>query len=85
LVQPHQEVLPGHLRRRDPGRQLPSAEAAVPLLDGADRRIHRPDHAEPIAQLSLPAIVSADRPRSYRKGTVLVASHGLTAAGPYRL
>ena len=36
-VQPGQEVLPGQLRRRDPGQQLPGPEAAVPLLDRADR------------------------------------------------
>ena len=51
-VQPGQEVLPGQLRRRDPGQQLPGAEPAIPLLDGADRRIQRPDHAEPPAQLA---------------------------------
>src|ERR1019366_2450336 len=50
-VQPGQEVLPGQLRRRDPGQQLPGPEAAVPPLDGADRRIQRPDHAQPAAQL----------------------------------
>ncbi len=50
-VQPGQEILPGQLRRRDPGQQLPSAIPAIPLLDGADRGIQRPDHAEPAAQL----------------------------------
>jgi hypothetical protein len=50
-VQPGQEILPGQLRRRDPAQQLTSAETAIPLLDGADRSIHRPDHAEPAAQL----------------------------------
>ena len=51
-VQPGQEILPGQLRRRDPGQQLPSAKPAIPLLDGADRGIHRFDHAEPAAQLA---------------------------------
>ena len=50
-VQPGQEVLPGQLRRRDPAQQLPGTETAIPLLDGADRGIHRFDHAEPAAQL----------------------------------
>ena len=50
-VQPGQEILPGQLRRRDPRQQLPSAKTAIPLLDGADRGIHRFDHAEPAAQL----------------------------------
>ena len=50
-VQPGQEVLPGQLRRRDPGQQLPGPETAIPLLDRADRRIQRPDHAEPVTQL----------------------------------
>ena len=50
-VQPGQEVLPGQLRRRDPGQQLPGPEPAVPLLDRADRRIQRADHAEPVTQL----------------------------------
>ena len=40
-VQPGQEILPGQLRRRDPGQQLPGPVAAVPLLDGADRGIQR--------------------------------------------
>ncbi len=31
-VQPHQEVLPGQLRRSDPGQQLPGAKAPVPRL-----------------------------------------------------
>jgi hypothetical protein len=48
-VQPGREVLPGQLRRRDPGQQLPGAQAAVPLLDGASRRIQRADpHLLPI-------------------------------------
>ena len=51
-VQPGQEILPGQLRRRDSGQQLPSAKPAIPLLDGADRGIHRFDHAEPAAQLA---------------------------------
>ena len=51
-VQPHQEVLPGQLRRRDPGQQLPGPEAAIPLLDRADRRIQRLDHAQPVTQLA---------------------------------
>ena len=46
-----QEILPGQLRRRQPGQQLPGSEAAIPLLDRADRRIQRADHAEPPAQL----------------------------------
>jgi hypothetical protein len=49
-VQPGQEVLPGQLRRRDPGQQLPGAEPAISLLDRADRRIQRPDHAQPVTQ-----------------------------------
>ena len=51
-VQPGQEVLPGQLRRRDPGQQLPGPIAAVPLLDRADRGIQRLHHAEPLAQLA---------------------------------
>jgi hypothetical protein len=51
-VQPCQEVLPGELRRRDPGQQLPGPVAAFPLLDRADRRIQRPDQPEPAAQLA---------------------------------
>jgi hypothetical protein len=31
-VQPHQEVFPGQLRRRDPGQQLSGSEAAIPLF-----------------------------------------------------
>ena len=50
-VQPGQEVLPGQLRRRDPGQQLPGPEPAIALLDRADRRIQRLDHAQPPAQL----------------------------------
>ena len=50
-VQPGQEVLPGQLRRRDPAQQLPGAEPAFALLDGADRRIQFFHHAEPPAQL----------------------------------
>jgi hypothetical protein len=33
-VQPGQEILPGQLRRRDPGQQLPGPEPAFSLLDG---------------------------------------------------
>ncbi len=51
-VQPGPEVLPGQLRRRDPGQQLPSPETPVPLLDGADRRIQFFHHAEPVTQLA---------------------------------
>ena len=50
-VQPGQEVLPGQLRRRDPAQQLPGPEPPIPLLDRADRRIQRLDHAQPAAQL----------------------------------
>jgi hypothetical protein len=50
-VQPGQEVLSGQLRRRDARQQRPGAEPAIPLLDRADRRIQRLDHAEPPAQL----------------------------------
>ena len=50
-VQPGQEVLPGQLRRRHPGQQLPGPEPAVALLDRPDRLIQRLDHAEPAAQL----------------------------------
>ena len=50
-VQPGQEVLPGQLRRRNAGQQLPGSQAAIPLLDRADRRIQRIDHAQPAAQL----------------------------------
>ena len=50
-VQARQEALPGQLRRRDPGQQLPGAVAAIPLLDRADRRIECLDHAQPAAQL----------------------------------
>src|SRR5208283_4905300 len=35
-----------------PGQQLPGPEAAIPLLDRADRRIQRPDHAQPVTQLA---------------------------------
>ena len=34
-IQPGQEILPGQLRRRDAAQQLPSAEPAFALLDGA--------------------------------------------------
>jgi hypothetical protein len=44
-IQPGQEVLPGQLRRRHPRQQLTRAETALPLLDRANRRIQRPDHA----------------------------------------
>ena len=47
-VQPGQEVLPGQLRRGQPRQQLPGPEPAVALLDRADRRIQRTDHAEPV-------------------------------------
>jgi hypothetical protein len=50
-VQPGQEVLPGRLRRSQPGQQLPGPESAIALLDRADRRIQRADHAEPVTQL----------------------------------
>ena len=50
-MQPHQEVLPRQLRRRDTGQQLPAPKPPVPLLDRADRRIQRLDHAQPPAQL----------------------------------
>jgi len=46
----HQEVLPGQLRHRDPGQQLPGPETAIPLLHRPDRRIQRPDHAQPLTQ-----------------------------------
>ena len=51
-VQPGQEVLPGQLRRRDPGQQPPGPKPAVPLLDRADRRIQRPGHIQPVTQLA---------------------------------
>jgi len=51
-VQPGQEVLPGQLRRRDPGQQPPGTEPAVPLLDRADRGIQRPGHIQPVTQLA---------------------------------
>ena len=51
-VQPGQEVFPGQLRRRDPGQQLPRPEAAITLLDRANRRIQGLDHAEPVTQLA---------------------------------
>jgi hypothetical protein len=38
--------------RRDPGQQHPGTETAIPLLDGADCRVQRPDHAEPVTQLA---------------------------------
>jgi hypothetical protein len=47
-----QEVLPGQLRRRDPGQQLPGPESAIPLLDRANRRIQGLDHAQPVTQLT---------------------------------
>jgi hypothetical protein len=50
-VQPGQEVLPSQLRCGQPRQQLPGPEPAVALLDRADRRIQRPDHAEPVTQL----------------------------------
>jgi hypothetical protein len=51
-VQPRQEVLPGQLRRRDPGQQLPGPEAAIPLLNRAHCRVECPDHAEPVTQFA---------------------------------
>ncbi len=51
-IQPGQEVLPCQLRRRDPGQQLPCAEAAVPLLDRPGRGVDRPDNLQPPAQLT---------------------------------
>jgi hypothetical protein len=55
------------LRRRDPGQQLPGAEAAVALLDGADRRIQRPDHARPPAQLADSGKTRVRRQRPIRR------------------
>jgi hypothetical protein len=51
-VQPGQEVLPSQLRRRDPGQQLPGAEATVPLLDRPGRGVDHLDHAQPAAQIA---------------------------------
>jgi hypothetical protein len=50
-VQPHEEVLARQLRRRKPCQQLPGFVTAIPLLDRADRRIERLNHAQPTAQL----------------------------------
>ena len=50
-VQPGQEVLPGQLRRGQPRQQLPGPEPAFALLDRADCRIQRRDHAELVTQL----------------------------------
>ena len=66
-VQPGQEILPGQLRRRDPGQQLPGPEPAFALLDGADRRIHRLDHAQPAAQLSYRGQARIRRQRCIRR------------------
>ena len=77
-VQPGQEVLPGQLRRRDPCQQLPGSEAAVPLLDRADRRIERAGHVQPVTQL-------ADRghPRVRRQRRIRRAGpHLLTPPAP---
>ena len=49
-VQPSQEILPGQLRRRQPRQQLPGPESAGTLLNRPDRRIQRPDHAQPVTQ-----------------------------------
>ena len=66
-VQPGQEVLPGQLRRRDPAQQLSGPEAAIPLLDRADRRIQRLDHAEPAAQLGDRSQARVRRQRRVRR------------------
>ena len=50
-VQPGQEILARQLRRSQPRQQLPGPEPAFALLDRADRRIQRPDHAKPVTQL----------------------------------
>src|SRR4029077_19009470 len=66
-VQPGQEVLPGQLRRGDPGQQLPGSEAAVPLLDRADCRIQFFRNAEPVTQLGDRGQASVRRQRPIRR------------------
>ena len=85
-VQPHQEVLPGQLCCRDPGQQLPGPEAAIPLLDRADRRIQRPDHAQPVTQLA-----DRHKPRIRRQPPIrradprLLTPHAASTYAPHEI
>jgi len=81
-VQPGQKVLPGQLRRRNPGQQLPSAETTVPLLDGADLRIQRPDHAQPPAQLADRGKTRVRRQRPIRRADPHLLPFRFPAAYP---
>ena len=83
-VQPGQEVLPGQLRRRDPGQQLPGPEPAFALLDRADRRIQRADHAEPAAQLGDHGQARVRRQRRIRRADPrLLPRFARSAAYPF--
>ena len=82
-VQPGQEVLPGQLRRRDPGQQPPGPEAAVPLLDRADRRIQRPDHAQPVTQLGDRGKARVRRQRPVRRADPRLLTFPCSAAYPF--
>ena len=81
-VQPGQEVFPGQLRRRDPGQQLPGPQAAVPLLDGAGRRIQSLDHAEPAAQLGDRGQARVRRQRRIRRADPRLLTIPCPAAYP---
>jgi hypothetical protein len=81
-VQPGQEVLPGQLRRRDPGQQFPRPEAAVPLLDGADRRIQRAGHVQLAAQLADRGQARVRRQRPVRRADPHLTAIPCPAAYP---
>ena len=81
-VQAGQEVLPGQLRRRDPGQQLPGSETAIPLLDRPDRRIQGPDHAQPVTQLTDRGQPRAGRQRRIRRADPRLPALPLPAAYP---
>jgi hypothetical protein len=50
-VQPHQEVLPGQLRRGHPDQQLSGSVPPAALLDRPDRRVQPTDHIQAVGQL----------------------------------
>jgi hypothetical protein len=50
-VKPHEEVLPGQLRGRDPDQQLSAGMPALTGLNRPDRRIQQFDHTESVDQL----------------------------------
>ena len=63
-VQPHQEVLPGQLRRGQPRKQLSGPESAVPLLDRTDRlssALITPSRSHSSVMTARPAFAVSDR------------------------